>query len=75
MSATNGLLFLPSYNSLRFGKKSIIHIMTLTWNHLQDKLTEYDFLPLSPKTLKILLPKFFISAYDNCSKTVLNSLA
>ena len=57
-SARNGLLFVPSYNTVRFGRKSIIHSTTLTWNYLQDKLTEYDFLYLTPKSLKILLEKF-----------------
>ena len=30
-SARNGLLFIPSYNTVRFGRKSIIHSTTLTW--------------------------------------------
>ena len=57
----NGLLFVPSYNTVRFGRKSIIHSTTLTWNYLQYKLTEYNFLCLTPRSLKILLVKFFIS--------------
>ena len=57
-SARNGLLFVPSYNTVRFGRKSIIHSTTLTWNYLQDKLTEYNFLCLTPKSLKILLVIF-----------------
>ena len=57
-SARNGLLFVPSYHTVRFGRKSIIHSTTLTWNYLQDKLTEYDFLYLTSKSLKILLEKF-----------------
>ena len=64
-SARNGLLFVPSYNTVRFGRKSIIHSTTLTWNYLQDKLTEYNFLRLTPKSLKILLVKFFISEYNS----------
>ena len=64
-SARNGLLFVPSYNTVRFGRKSIIHSTTLTWNYLQDKLTEYNFLYLTPKSLKILLVKFFISEYNS----------
>ena len=43
-SARNGLLFVPSYNTVRFGRKSIIHSTTFTWKYLQDKLTEYNFL-------------------------------
>ena len=37
-SARNGPLFVPSYNTVRSGRKSIIHSTTLTWNYLQDKL-------------------------------------
>ena len=64
-SARNGLLFVPSYNTVRFGRKSIIHSTTLTWNYLQDKLTEYNFLCLTPRNLKVLLVKFFISEYNS----------
>ena len=51
-SARNGLLFAPSYNTVRFGRKSIIHSTTLTWNYLQDKLTEYNFLCLHQEASK-----------------------
>ena len=64
-SARNGLLLVPSYNIVRFGRKSIIHWTTLTRNYLQDKLTEYNVLCLTPKSLKILLVKFFISEYNS----------
>ena len=64
-SASSGLLFVPSYNSVRFGRKSIIHSITLTWNCLQEKLNEYNFLSLTPRNLKILLIKFFISEYNS----------
>ena len=64
-SARNGLLFVPSYNSIRLGRKSIIRSTTLTWNYLQDKLTESNFLSLTPRSLKILLVKFFISEYNS----------
>ena len=61
--ARNGLLFVPSYNTVRFSRKSIIHSTTLPWNYLHDKLTKYNFLCLKPKSLKTLLVKFFISEY------------
>ena len=64
-SARNGLLFVQSYNTVRSGRKSIIHSTTLTWNYLQDKLTDYNFLYLTPKSPKILLIKFFISEYNS----------
>ena len=47
------------------GRKSIIHSTILTWNYLQDKLTEYNFLYLTTRSLKILLEKFFISEYNS----------
>ena len=50
-SAINGLLFVPSYNSVRFGRKSTNHSTTFTWNYCQDKLTEYNFLSLTPRSL------------------------
>ena len=59
------LCFKKSLYEVRFGRKSIIHSTTLTWNYLQDKLTEYNFLCLTPKSLKILLVKFFISEYNS----------
>ena len=58
-SVRNGLLFAPSYNTVRFGRKSIIHSTILTWNYLQYKLNEYSFLCLKLKSLKILSVKFF----------------
>ena len=46
-SARNGLLFVSSYNTVRFGRKSIIH--STTWNYLQGTLTEYNFLRKASK--------------------------
>ena len=62
---SNGLLFVPSYNSVRFGRKSIIYSTTSTQNYPHDNLTEYNFLSLTPRSLKILLAKFFISEYSH----------
>ena len=50
-SARNGLLFVPSYNTVKFGRKSIID--------------SDNFLCLTPRSLKILLVKFFISEYNS----------
>ena len=63
-SGRNGL-FVPSYNTVRFGGKSINHSTTLAWNFLQDKFTGYNFLCLTPKSLKILLVKFVICEYNS----------
>lgn len=60
-SARNGL-----YNSSRFGWKSIVHSTVIKWNHLKDKLAEYDFLILTPKSLKLSSSKFlFTTAKQN----------
>ena len=64
-SARNGLLFVPSYKTVRSWRKSIIHSTTFTWNDLQDKLTEFNFLNLTPKSLKMSLVKFFISEFNS----------
>ena len=42
-SARNDLLFVPSYKSVRFGQKIndlFIHSTIVTWNHLQNQVTE-----------------------------------
>ena len=59
------LLFVPSYNSVRFGRKTIVYSTPLTRNFLQYKLTEYNFLCLTPRSIKILLVKLFISKYNS----------
>ena len=42
--------------------------MTLISNYLQNKLTEYNFLCLTPRSLKMLLVKFFVSEYNSWVK-------
>ena len=54
-SSSKGLRFVPSYNTSRFGRKSIICSATLIWNHLQNKYSNHDFMKLAPKTLKKFL--------------------
>ena len=63
-SARNGLLFVTSYNSVTFGRKSI-HSTALIRNYLHDKLVVYDFLILTPKSFKSLSSNVFISTYDS----------
>ena len=36
--SSKGLLFVPTYNSTRFGRKLIIHSSPLSWNYLQSIL-------------------------------------
>ena len=59
--SSKGLLFLPSYDTSRFGTKSIISCATLIWNHLQNKCSNHDFMKLAPKTLKNFLTQKLIS--------------
>ena len=54
-SSIKGLLFVPSYNTSRFGRKSVICSATLIWNHLQKKYSNHDFMKLAPKALKNFL--------------------
>ena len=58
-SARNDLLFVPSYNTITFGRKLVIHSTTLTWNYLQDKLTEYFFSVLNTKKPQNIIGKSF----------------
>ena len=54
-------------NSLLFGsgRNPIVHSAILAWNYFQEKLIEYDFMCLTPRSLKIFLVKFFISDYNS----------
>ena len=52
-SSSKGLLFVPSYNTSRFGRKSVICSATLIWNHLQNKYSNHDFMKLAPKDRKL----------------------
>ena len=63
-SSSKGLLFVPTYSSVRFRRKSITHSSTLSWNYLQSLLHDYDFLNCSAKCLINLLTKYLISKYD-----------
>ena len=54
-SSSKGLLFVPRYNTSRFGRTLIICSATLIWNHLQNKYSNHDFMKLAPKTLKKFL--------------------
>ena len=63
-SSSKGLLYVPTYNSIRFGRKSIVHFSTLSWNYLQSMLHDYDFVNFSDKLLKNLLIKDLISKHD-----------
>ena len=68
-SSTKGLRFVPSYNTSRFGRKSIICSPTVIWNHLQNKYNNnHDFMKLAPKekkfeTLKKFLTQKLVSLY------------
>ena len=61
-SSSKGLLFVPSYNTSRFGRKSIICSATLIWNHVQNKYSNHDFMKLAPKALKNFSTQKLISS-------------
>ena len=60
-SSSKGLLFVPRYNTSRFGRTLIICSATLIWNHLQNKYSNHDFMKLAPKALKKFLTRKKIS--------------
>ena len=62
-----GLLFVPTYNSISFRKKSIIHSSTISWNYLQTILHDYGFLNCSARCLKNLLTKYLTQNMTNCN--------
>ena len=60
-SSSKGLLFVSSYKTPRFGKKSIICSATLKWNHL--KYRNNYFTKLAPKVLKNNLTQKLLTLY------------
>ena len=73
-SSSKGLLFVLSYNTSRFARKSIICSATLIWNHLQNKYSNHDFMKLAPKALKKFVTQKSVSLYCGyCSNTLLLS--
>ena len=57
----NGTNFVGANNELQKALKEMNHQKV----NCQDKLTEYNFLCLTPRSLKILLVKFFIPEYNS----------
>ena len=62
-SSSKGLLFVPSYNTSRFGRKSVVCAATLIWNHLKNKYSNHDFIKIARKVLKNFLTQKLISLY------------
>ena len=62
-SSSKGLLFVPSYNTSRSGRKPVICSATLTWNHLQKKYRNHDFMKLAPKVPRNFLTQKLIFLY------------
>ena len=61
-SSSKGLFFVPSYNTSRFGRKSIICSATLIWNLLRNKYN-HDFMEVAPRALKNFLTQKLICLY------------
>ena len=62
-SSSKGLLFVPSYSTSKFRKKSVFCFAALIWNHLQSKYSNHEFMKLAPKVLKIALTQKLICLY------------
>ena len=57
------IIFVPSYNTSRFGRKSVICSATLIKNHFQNKYSNHDFIKLALKALKNFLTQKLTSFY------------
>ena len=64
-SSNKGLLFVPSYNTSRFGRKLVVCSATQVWNHFQNKYSNHDFMKLAPKALNFLTQKLI---FLNCEQ-------
>ena len=53
-SSNKGLLFVPSYNTSRFGRKLLTFSATIIWNHLQTKYSNHDFYETGSKSTEKL---------------------
>ena len=65
-SCSKSFIFVPSYNTSRFGRKSVTCSAIPIWNHLKNKYSNHDFMKLAPKVLKRFLTQKLISLY--CEK-------
>ena len=54
-SSSKGLLFAPSYNTSKLGRKSVICSASLIWNHLKNEYSNHDFMKVPPKAPKNFL--------------------
>ena len=54
-SSNKGLLFVPTYKTSRFRRKSVVRSTTLIWNHLQSSYCIHESMKLAPKALKNVL--------------------
>ena len=62
-SSSKSFIFVPSYNTSRFGRKPVMCSAIPVWNHLQYKYSNHDFMKLAPKVLKTFLTQKLISLY------------
>ena len=61
--ASKGKLFLPSYHSTKYGRKSLKIQSILSWNHLVSLYPERMFKDMPKNELKRLIKKHFINMY------------
>ena len=59
-----GCVFVPHYNSNRYGRQSIKLSCILNWNHLSEVLNQ-NLLSLTKPNLKKSITQYFLSTYSN----------
>lgn len=57
------LLHIPSFNTNKYGKHSIITSAIYSWNHTQKQIKDLSLFTLKPNKLKSLLSSYFLDLY------------
>ena len=60
-----GQLHVPEYNSVKYGRNSLLLASILLWNNFKKQDPNTDFLSLSRGGFRNLIVKSYIDGYDN----------
>ena len=62
-SSSLGLLHIPSFNTNKYGRHSIITSAIYSWNHIQKQIKDLSLYTYKPNKLKALLSSYFLDLY------------
>ena len=62
-TANHGQIFMPTKDTVRYGRKSITIKSIQSWNDIAKKFPQENLLKLSLKKLKSIVVKYFIESY------------